>query len=332
MLHKIEIDFLISGIKIEDEYNGRVFSVAKCEVVYPGDQKLTNCVRIQYAISIDDDSNLPEQDYINRVLDDEVNSFLYLLSLMLARPSHLVHYTALLDGIKVEMNLPPATLPRGLYNLLDTWSYYPILATSPYFSLVKLDGWALLEDVINEFRKQSVQLRHQLTLPLRWYKKASDETTSLDRLIAYWIAFNSLYENPIKTEQDAIKGYLAKNANVVAQQYVRANKDLLLDLSNFNIELGRGANKTPIAQKLSTLLKTSSSDYISIVKIAALTIYAIRNRLFHGAYDPDADEAQEHIEIAERLLSKLLREILAQQILGYLLPATKFVVEEEMYF
>lgn len=332
MERKLEVDFVICGVEVDERYEGPLISVAKCKVEY-GEERLANCIHIQYLVSVASDTMLSEQDYINRVFLEEVSLFLQSLSLLLARPSHLISHETRLDGVKVKLKLPPREVPVGLYNLVAMWNRHPPIQIQRYSSLVHSDGWPLLESLVSEFRNRPVELRKQLALPLRWFAKGSDEMSSLDRLVAYWISFNSLYEDSIKREQAAIKSYLQRSVDsVIAQRYVESNERFLLHLSSLQIELGHGSKKRGITQELSGLLKAGKRDYITIVKTIALTIYSIRNNLFHGAYDPHSEDDQKHIEIADCLLSRLLKEIIAKQILGYPLPTTKFVTQEKMGF
>jgi hypothetical protein len=79
-------------------------------------------------------------------------------------------------------------------------------------------------------------------------------------------------------------------------------------------------------------LEGQPKDYLSTAKTAALAIYAIRNKLFHGNFDPGSDIDQQHIEIAEHLLAPLLKEIIAWQILGHALPTMRFATEHKLTF
>jgi hypothetical protein len=63
-----------------------------------------------------------------------------------------------------------------------------------------------------------------------------------------------------------------------------------------------------------------------------LTIYGVRNCLFHGNYSPDAEDTELPIGIAEQLLADFLKEVIGKLILENPLPHTKFVFEEKMGF
>jgi hypothetical protein len=168
-------------------------------------------------------------------------------------------------------------------------------------------------------------------LPLRWFAKGADEMTSLDRLVAFWISFNALYEDISKREQEAIKSCIQSSVDsTIARRYVDENERLLQTLSSYPTELGR-IRKRPIAQELAQSLNDSPRNHAAIVETATLTIYSIRNALFHGGCDPDSKDESMRIIVAENLLSRLVRELIAKQMLGYPLPSTKFVTQEKWW-
>lgn len=324
----LEIDFTICGIEIYQPYEGTSLSVAMREDEYQG-KHLSNCIHLQYRVSVAPDTALSEQEYINRVLLEEGHLLLQSLSLLLNRPSWLLVHKARLDGVDVKLRLPPQDFPLGLYNVVAMWDRP--LTTIRYSSVVHNGGWPLLETLVSEFRQKPTKLRKMLTLPLRWFTKAADEMASLDRLVAFWISFNALYADPDKLEQAAIKSYIKSNVDsFIAQRYIDSNEQLLLTLSSFPIELGRG-KKRPIAQELAQSLKADPRNYANIVETTALTIYAIRCALFHGECDPYSEDDQRHIGVAERLLSRLVRELIAKQMLGYPLPTTRFITQEKAF-
>jgi hypothetical protein len=327
MKHKLEADLRICGIKVDESYCGHFVSVGKC-------YRLKNCILVKYRVAVESDSEAVDHQHINRVFFEEIDLFLQSLSLLLVGPSQLISHKTRLDDTEFKLKLPTRKVPLGLYNLVALWSQRPKDEIQRYSSLVHKDCWPLLECLISEFRKKPTQTKKNLALALRWFRKGSDEMASLDRLVAYWIAFNSLYEDPnIKEEQAAIKSYIQKNADPsLAQRFIANHEQTLLCLSSTQIELGRGTKKRTISQELADLLKVAARDYIAILKTMMLTIYAIRNNLFHGAYDPDSGRTLEIIEWAEFLLARLLRELIAKQMLGYPLPCTEPVTQEEISY
>lgn len=328
----LEVQLLVCSIKVCHPYEGKLLSLKQCEVDDSG-KRLPNCIQFQYRVSVETDTTLSEQDYINHVLEREIDLFLQSLSLLLMRPSHLISYKAKLDDTDVKFKPPPQDAPLGLYSLAAMWSRRS--HTRGYsLSVRDNDGWDLLEYIVSEYRQRPIALKKRLALPLHWFAKGSDEFKNTDRLIAFWISFNALYGDPqISSEQRSIENYIQNNVDsVIAQRYVDDNKLLIGALSKLPIELRRGKGKWKIAQDLAALLNTSPRDYISIVKTAALTIYGIRNNLFHGAYNPDSENDRKHIETAEQLLSRLVRELIAKQMLGKSSPIMKLVSGEELAF
>jgi hypothetical protein len=325
----LEIDFRMCGIEICQPYTGTNLSVAQREVEYEG-KHLSNCVLLQYRISVAPDAALCGQEYVNRVLLEEGDLFLQALTLLLMRPSQLLVHQARLDGVKIKPELPPQDVPLGLYNLIAMWNRP--LVTTRYSSVVQDNGWPLLETVVSEFRRRPLAVRNELAIALRWFAKGADEMTSLDRLVAFWISFNALYAETAKRELEAIKSYVLDNLDpVIAQRYVDGHEGLLLTLSSFPIELGR-TRKRPIAQELAQALKASPRQHSAIVQTAALTVYGVRNNLFHGNYHPHLENNRKQIEVAENLLSRLVREFIAKRMLGYPLPQTRFVSQEKASF
>lgn len=325
MERTLEIDFTTCGIEVYQPYEGTSLSVTTRKVEYLGEH-LPNCIHLQYRVSVAPDTTLSEQEYVNRVLLEEGHLLLQSLSLLLNCPSQYLGHKARLDGIDVKLKLPPQDFPLGLYNVVAMWDRP--LTTIRYSSVVHNDRWPLLETLVSEFRQKPTALRKRLTLPLRWFTKAADEMASLDRLVAFWISFNALYADPYKSERDAISSYIKIDVDpFIAQRYVDSNEQLLLILSSFPIEL-RGGRQ--IAQELAQALKASPRNYTNVVEIAALTIYGIRCALFHGKCDPDSEDDRRHIRVAERLLSRLVRELIAKQMLGYPLTTTKFATQEKL--
>ena len=312
MERKLELDFLICGIEIRHPYEGASLSVAAQEVEYQG-KRLSNCVLLRYRVSVAPDATLSEQEYVNKVLLEEADLLLESFSLLLSRPSQLLVHEARLDGIDVELRLPPQEFPSGLYNLVAMWGR-PVI-TDRYSSLVNDDGWPLLETLVREFHQRPATLRRSLVLPLRWFAKGADEVRSLDRLVAFWISFNALYEDRTRSEQEAIRNYIRTNVDAaIAQRYVDNNERALQTLSGYPIELGR-MRRRPIAQELGQSLNASPRNCATIVETAALTFYGVRNTLFHGGCDPDSEDSRGQIGVTERLLSKLVRELIARQML-----------------
>jgi len=332
MEHILEAQYIICGVEVDDRYDGACMSVAKCSVEHE-DNAYTNCIQIQYCATVESDATIFSQADINRLIMEEAEPLPQCFSLLLAHPSYLLCCEARIDGKAVGFESPPRGTPLGIHNLVARWNRYPPTSIQGYSSLMPRDSWPLLETMMSEFRKRPIHIRRQLTIPLRWFAEASSEMSGLDRLAAYWISFNSLYQNPETSEREAIRTYLRANLDTsVAHRYVQNNEDLLVRLSGLPIALESRNKKVMIAQELNALLKTTSRDHVSIIEKAALTIYGIRCNLFHGDYDPASDADQEHVDIAEHSLSPLLKEIIGWRILGQPLSTMRFATQHKLTF
>ena len=328
--HSLEFDFVVCGVGIQNPYTGETLSVEKKEIEYR-EKPLKNCLHIRYCIFVSRDSSVSNQEYVNTVIVKERDLFLQTYTLLLGRPSQILVHQARLDREVVEPKFPPQKIPSGLYNLISLWNrpntnYY-------YTSLVYDDGWPILETLLKTFRSRpAIMQDNKIALPLRWFSKGANETNSLDRLVAFWICFNALYENQDELEWKAIENCVDDNLDqIIAERFVSQNSPRLTTLSKFPIELGR-KNKRQIAQELRDLLNASPQDSLLITRAAILTIYGVRNSLFHGDCNPESVEDRRMIELSERLLSKLMQEFIAKQILEHPLPHNKFVIQEKLGF
>jgi hypothetical protein len=318
MKHKLECHFYFCGISIAKEkpYQGDLISVEKRDVRYE-DQDLKNCIRIIYKNSIEGDDEV-NQDFINQIILSEINLFIEALHLILINPCQLLAAKVVLNNIEVEPKYPPQPVLSGLYNLLAQRNQ-PKSGIQNITTVVPEFGWSMLEIVVKEFQNKSHDLKKSLALTLRWCTKGSNEFSSIDRLVAYWIAFNALYEGYGKTERQSIKNFLDKNFDLaIAERFYSTFEKQLQVLSSLKVELLGGVK---ISDELGNLLVSETKDIKSIINAMVLTIYGIRNNLFHGDYDPDSREAIRHIGIAERLLSEFLKEITSKQMIGYPLPS-----------
>ena len=327
MQRKLEVDFTVYGLRISQAYEGSQLSVVQCTEggIYLGIPICAaDLLRIRYRVPVQADTSLPEQDYVDRVLQEEINLFQHCLSLLLAAPWTVLHSEAKLDGDRVVHKRSPRELRFGLRELAARWSE-PLISV-PYSSVVQDDGWPLLETLVSEFRQMPTALRQRLELPLRWFAKASNELDSVDRLVAFWISFNALYA--YKTaggEVTQIKSYVTRCVDrTIAERYVRRNEADLRSLSAFvKITVQRG--QCHIARQLRKLLATNPLDFKLITTKAAVTVYGVRCRLFHGKCDLAAECDKNQIALSERLLSRLLRELLGREMLGHALSGTDFV-------
>jgi hypothetical protein len=321
----LEIQLIVYGITLEEPYKGQLFAVKKCKVT-SSEKFVPDCVQFDYKVSVKADPSVCEQHYINRIVPREIDLFLQSLSLLSRCPSHLIRDKATLDGVAVEPKVQQYA--PSLYNLAEMFNRGKFTPSGLSISPPR-DFWDLLENIISSYRQRTDDESRRLALALRWFKKGIDELNSSDRLVAFWISFNALYANPQinnkwEGQQKSIERYILNNTDLVmAQRYANDYKKLLEILSGFSIELRR--RKEPqiqIAEALATLLKDDMQNHVEIVKTTALTIYGIRNNLFHGDYDPDLENHQKPIATAETLLSSLLRELIVKEMTGKPLPKT----------
>ncbi|MBN2187531.1 MAG: hypothetical protein JW732_08820 [Dehalococcoidia bacterium] len=321
MERSLEIQLIVYGITLEEPYKGQLFAVKKCKVISSG-KSVPDCVQFDYKISVKADPSVCEQHYINRIVPREIDLFLQSLSLLSRCPSHLIRDKATLDGVAVKPVIQQC-LP-SLYNLAEMFNRGKFTPSGLSISPPR-DFWDLLENIIFSYRQRTDDVSRRLALALRWFKKGSDELNNSDRLVAFWISFNALYaniqiNNKRRSERESIEKYILSNTDLImAQRYANNHKKLLNDLSQFPIEL-KGGRK--ITQELADLLSSSSQNYIEIGKTTVLTIYGIRNNLFHGDYDPDSEDEQKHIATAEYLLSPLISELIIKEMTGKPLPKT----------
>ena len=131
MKRLFEIQMVVCGIKVYASYEGGLFSLKQCEVDCSG-KHLSNCVQFDYYVTVEADFSLSEQEYVNRVFEQEVDLFLQSLSLLLMRPSHLIAYKAKLDGVDVKYKPSPQDAPLSLYDLAEAWRRQPDNRTSDY--------------------------------------------------------------------------------------------------------------------------------------------------------------------------------------------------------
>jgi len=328
MNQRMEFDFILCGFKIPENYSGSLISVSKCEVKYK-EHLFTNCIQIKYypLAPIKSEDTLTE--IVNDKLIGEIKLFFQTFSLLLARPFQIINTNVKVNGKEIKLKQPSREAPERLYNFVKLLIRQPSVYIQRYSVHIHKDGWQLLEKLVAYFRQKPIELRKKLDLSLRWFEKGSNEMSSLDRFMGYWISFNSLYENENKTEKEAIKKYIDEHIDIsTAQKFVTKYNHGLKILGSYGIQLGRSQKKIEISSELFNLLKAPKDDYITILKTVLLTIYGIRNNLFHGSYDPESAVIQKQLEMGDILLSAFLKELLAKQMFGFILPETKFAARE----
>jgi hypothetical protein len=322
--HKLDFTFYFSSIGLEESYNGTVVSVEKCHFVYDS-QDIENCILIKYGISnLDWDQSLSQED-ITQLVISESDLFVETFSLLLINPCKLLLYKIFVDDVEFKPKFPVQSL-GGIFNLLVERN--KLSASRSITTLVHKNGWAVLEKLVTEFHVRPVTNKNKIRLVLRWCAKASNEYSSIDRLVSYWISFNSLFEGLDDKEQKSIEKYIDNNVDSqIAQRFYTYYQKQLSTLASLKIEL---RNRRKVSDDLSILLSANVKDYISIVKMMVLVIYGIRNNLFHGSYDPDSSQTNKNIIVAERLLSEFMKEIVAKEMVGYPLASSVFRLQTKV--
>ena len=326
----ILIHYTLCGVKIQERYTGPILSASKCKVKL-FENEFDNCITIDYQFSVPK-TRTKKPDKFHLYLYKESKYFLYIFNLLLTRPSELIFIKYIVDGNEIKLDLPAREAPLRLYNLANIVSHDvdPIMAK--YTSYINHDGWPLFEKLIRRFKRKNNSFRQNIYIALRWFQKGCDETTSIDKLMAFWIAFNSLYQDINENnEKRAIKRYITTTVNdSLASEYCLKNEPTVKLLTDFSIELGRGANRLNITQELSNSLRASNRQYVTIVKQIVLSIYGIRNNLFHGDVNLDDEDTLSLIEIGDILIGEFLKELLCYLILDAPLPKIKFKDKEQL--
>jgi|GEM_PF-2381846 len=317
----LEITVALAGIEIKQPYSGTILQVSPFECCVNG-RLLPDGLRIDYSVSLVDHVDPTDQGNINLVLTEHADRVSQLLTLLIIYPFDYVGYGAKLDGVEVRIRPDPEPMSLSLYNLVAAFRMDFI---STEFGLTVSEKiWPTMEQLLKAMKGRPPSDLNKYSLPLRWFEKASKEAASVDRMIAFWVAFNSLYgDTSIPGEQKQIKQYVLKSLGVVsANDFVAANRPELIKLSQIPVKLRSGRE---IATELASALTAPSPNDTQIMEKAALTIYAIRNHFFHGSWDLYTLPVRQHAEIAEGLLGRLLRSLIAGHILGHAFPEEKYV-------
>lgn len=324
MEHKLEFAYYFSGIGLQESYKGITVSVEKRDVNYEG-LDLKNCVLVKYSIpKIEWNSGLSQVD-ITQIVTSESDLFVNTLYLLLNNPCKLLMANVLLDSVEFEPKYSARSLD-GLYNLLVERNKFA--GSRNLTTLVHKTGWSILEKLVTEFRIKPASIKIKVELALRWCAKASNEYASIDRLVSYWIPFNSLFEGLGDNEQKSIEKYIDKNVDLFVAQRIYTNYQRQLStLASLKIEL---RNKRKVSDELNNLLTANAKDHISIIKMMALAIYGVRNNLFHGNYDLYSSQTKRNVVVAERLLSEFMKEIVAKEMLGYPLMSSVFRIQTKV--
>lgn len=316
----LNIELCVQGIRTTASFeDGNKIHVSKFELMF-GSRKIPNCLSISYQINVPNDS-IKNQTAINNLLQNEIDPAVDILSLLLNRPFKFLDYIATVNGNKVKFQTPTSSSFKRLYNFQNPVSIYR--GDLSYSVLVKAKNWSELSSAINSFRNLTEQNRKSLQLPLHWFAMARQEAYSPDRFISYWIAFNALYSDSAKTEQDAIKKYFDNQIeDSIVSNFIKFNKNWLEVISESRIEL---RPKRIISKELKNVLTSNKTSDREIMKLALLALYGIRNNLFHGSYHLNSSDVFPLLEAAEITLSDFLR----RKLLSFLNIKTQEIVIEE---
>ena len=316
----LNIELCVQGIRTTASFeDGNKIHFSKFELMF-GSRKIPNCLSISYQINVPNDS-IKNQTAINNLLQNEIDPAVDILSLLLNRPFQFLDYIATVNGNKVKFQTPTSLSFKRLYNFQNPVSIYR--GDLSYSVLVKAKNWSELSSAINSFRNLTEQNRKSLQLPLHWFAMARQEAYSPDRFISYWIAFNALYSDSAKTEQDAIKKYFDNQIeDSIVSNFIKFNKNWLEVISESRIEL---RPKRIISKELKNVLTSNKTSDREIMKLALLALYGIRNNLFHGSYHLNSSDVFPLLEAAEITLSDFLR----RKLLSFLNIKTQEIVIEE---
>ncbi|MEP6894108.1 MAG: hypothetical protein ABI986_00745, partial [Chloroflexota bacterium] len=264
MEHSLELVYYFSGIGLQESYKGTAVSVEKRDVNYDG-LDLKNCVLVKYSIpKIEWDPRLSQID-ITQIITSESDLFVNTFYLLLNYPCKLLMANVLVDSVEFEPKYPARSLD-GLYNLLVERNKFA--GSQKLTSLVHKAGWSILEKLVTEFRIRPASIKIKVELALRWCGKASNEYASMDRLVSYWIPFNSLFEGLGDNEQKSIEEYIDRNVDLLMAKRLCANYQRQLStLASLKIEL---RNRKKVSDELSNLLTANVKDHISIIKMMVL--------------------------------------------------------------
>ncbi len=324
----IKIHLTICGVVITENYKSDLLKITEAHVKIQKEE-YKNCIELEYYI----ENTMKDKSILDNYISKQLDYLYYLFCLLLVRPSDIVYSKILIDGKELKLTPRKIESPRRLYYLLSflKLNINPVLTS--YSCRINEKGIKLYEDMIKSFFQKNEQFKSYLFLPLRWFQKACDELSSIDRLISFWISFNSLYQNSAPSERASIKTYVSKNlSNELSEAYVNKWKKNIEKLSQYSITLGRGKNKYEVSDELNILLKSSAKKYNEVVVTMLLTIYGIRNSLFHGNINIDDLEKEEEIETAEILLSEFLKNFISFSILNKSIINNSFVVSEQGNF
>ncbi len=169
-----------------------------------------------------------------------------------------------------------------------------------------------IDIIIQNLRKQNIN-KDSYVIALRWMRKAAIEKDIVDRFIAYWIAFNALYGKLCKGEQACIKRFVQDEFNDSECKDLLENgiSDMTIaTVYSSGLKL-RSCDVTGDLETAYELIKQNrSSDFNKCVELLVLSIYAVRNNIFHGQFLHG--QYHELINGSTQILIRLLRDYLTK--------------------
>ncbi len=306
----------LSGINTETNWKGAFITATNCNLSESG-QTFSNCLQLIFrSISETIPVDLGRSNLATDSMK-ESDTLILLLCLLLARPMETILSELFIDGSKVKIEEEPRRTRFGINEIIEIFGDNKLSRMARYCAVISSEGWPLLEQLFDAFKQQSDQCNASLDIPLRWFAKGNSEFISTDKLICHWIAFNSLYANPQARETDAISDYVRNRIpHIVAEQFVHSNHQTLLNLSQCPINLERKKLRH-IAEELASTLTSKPCNPLYIAELALLTIYAIRNMIFHGDLPPNSKtKTWDWVWIAETALASIVRGIIMSSISG----------------
>lgn len=320
----LRLSLFIDGLTVAQSYEGRSLAVETTEFTSSG--QVLPCLHLDYSVAVDPSPTLLGQEYVNHILTEEGDLLLETLSVLIGEPYRLLLFTATLDGQPVRYE-PEASRIISLRNHASDLARLRPRPTS-FHAAVTDFTWTTLETVVQEFRaRRTDALKARIALPRRWFALGSAEMSSPQRLFAFWLSFNALYADPdTDGEKAQITTFIKKKLPpAVATRYVQNQRQALSNLAAFPITLRRRRGLIQIAADLAAALAVEPSNPMEIVGKSLLTIYGVRSNLFHGEYDITTANHFDQITWAELLLSPLVRQLIAVEMLGHELPPGQYI-------
>jgi hypothetical protein len=159
---------------------------------------------------------------------------------------------------------------------------------------------------------------------LLWIKKAKSEKTGFDKFFALWVAFNSFYRfyyERVKPEgkesdEDRLKKLVnhlitEEEATTLLEMLSPKIKNILRHPGEIKINWGR----RDIKAELQTEFEKGNLNKHTF-KLLILTLYGIRNNLFHG-YKALTNEQEKLLDTAFDVLLPILSLLLIKYLISY---------------